>query len=88
MRSSLLPLGFALLADHVYGHSRPLSVPGPKSGSDPIWNDLQSFSIELAFFPDYAGNRSHPNVFTKNLLENFKHATGVYPNVRVGGTTQ
>lgn len=77
-----------MLVDHVYGHSRPLAIPGLKSASESIWNDLQSFSIELAFFPDYAGNRSHPNVFTKNLLENFKDATGVYPNVRVGGTTQ
>ncbi|KAJ5676453.1 uncharacterized protein N7477_002086 [Penicillium maclennaniae] len=51
-------------------------------------NDLQAFSIEFAYFPDYAGNKSYPNEFSKNLLANFKTITGVPPTVRVGGTSQ
>ncbi|KGO60703.1 Glycoside hydrolase, superfamily [Penicillium expansum] len=45
-------------------------------------------SIEFAYFPDYAGNKSQPNQFSKNLLHNLKSLTGVAPKVRVGGTSQ
>jgi hypothetical protein len=47
-----------------------------------------SFSIELAFFPDFAGNKSHPNVFSENLLNNLADLQGVKPVIRVGGNTQ
>lgn len=68
--------------------SQPLAIPLPPRNSEAIPNDLQSFSLEFAFFPDYAGNRSSPNQFSRNLMENFKNLTGVYPKVRVGGTSQ
>jgi hypothetical protein len=51
-------------------------------------NDLQAVSIEFAFFTDYAGNKSQPNEFSRNLLENFEKITGKQPTVRVGGTSQ
>ncbi|GLI73358.1 hypothetical protein PoHVEF18_001575 [Penicillium ochrochloron] len=66
----------------------PIVIPLPAKNSEPIPKDLQSFSLELAFFPDYAGNKSSPNVFSQNLMENFKDITGVYPKIRVGGTSQ
>ena len=65
-----------------------ISIPGPSENSEPVPNDLQAFSIEFAFFPDYAGNKSNPNVFSKTLLKNFEDITGKSPIVRVGGTSQ
>lgn len=65
----------------------PIAIPLPQD-STPVPNDLQSVSIEFAFFTDYAGNKSHPNSFSRNLLENFEKITGVHPKVRVGGTSQ
>ncbi|KAJ5802526.1 uncharacterized protein N7503_004976 [Penicillium pulvis] len=88
MLSSFCTLGLALFVTQSYSHSNPLTIPAPGKHSDPVERDLQSFSIEFAFFPDYAGNRSNPNKFSEHLLENFQRITGVYPRVRVGGTTQ
>ncbi|KAJ5383068.1 hypothetical protein N7517_000979 [Penicillium concentricum] len=66
-----------------------VQVPSsPKNNSPVVPNDLQSMSIEFAYFPDYAGNKSHPNKLSKNLLHNLKSLTGVAPKVRVGGTSQ
>lgn len=84
----LTTLGLALLLERGLCHSHTIPVPMPGKDSSPVPNDLQSFSIEFAFFPDYAGNKSHPNEFSMNLLDNFKAATGVLPKVRVGGTSQ
>ena len=47
-----------------------------------------SYSIEFAFFVDYAGNKSHPNDFSNNLLNNIGEFTGTKPYIRVGGNTQ
>jgi hypothetical protein len=47
-----------------------------------------SFSIEFAFFPDFAGNLGHPNTFSDTLLENIKEFSGTKPYIRVGGNTQ
>ncbi|KAJ5489322.1 L-xylulose reductase [Penicillium diatomitis] len=68
--------------------NRLVAVPSLPEDSEPVSRDLQSFSLEFAFFPDYAGNKSSPNLFSRNLLQNFKNITGVYPKVRVGGTSQ
>ncbi|KAJ5186261.1 hypothetical protein N7449_011025 [Penicillium cf. viridicatum] len=68
----------------------PNTIPVPSSlkNSSPVPNDLQSISIEFSYFPDYAGNNSRPNEFSKNLLRNLKSLTGVAPKVRVGGTSK
>lgn len=47
-----------------------------------------SFSIEFSSFPDFAGNASHPNTFSNNLLNNLGNLTGTKPYIRVGGNTQ
>lgn len=72
------------------GHCQhgPLRIPPIPKNSSQIPNDLQSVSIEFAFFPDYAGNKTQPNHFSKNLLHNLKTITGMAPKVRVGGTSQ
>ncbi|KAJ5995408.1 hypothetical protein N7481_002385 [Penicillium waksmanii] len=88
---SFFPLmGMAVFLGRCHGleNSESIVIPRPNAGAKYVPRDLQSFSIEFAFFPDYAGNKSHPNHFSKNLLENFKDLTGVYPLVRVGGTSQ
>ncbi|KAJ5770386.1 uncharacterized protein N7511_002437 [Penicillium nucicola] len=89
MRSTNLTLlGSALLIGQGFGYSKPKAIPTPQKSTPTVPNDLQAFSIEFTFFPDYAGNKSHPNEFSKNLLANFKRITGVQPSVRVGGTSQ
>ncbi|KAI1490471.1 hypothetical protein F5X96DRAFT_679062 [Biscogniauxia mediterranea] len=47
-----------------------------------------SYSIEFSSFPDFAGNKSHPNEFSNNLLDNIGNLTGTKPYIRVGGNTQ
>lgn len=47
-----------------------------------------SYSIEFSSFPDFAGNLSHPNTFSNNLLDNLAKFTGIKPLIRVGGNTQ
>ncbi|KAH6692587.1 beta-glucuronidase [Plectosphaerella plurivora] len=47
-----------------------------------------SYSIEFAFWPDFAGNSSHPNIFSENLLANLGDLQGVRPYLRIGGNTQ
>lgn len=66
-----------------------ISIPtGPDNSVDPVPNDLQSFSLEFSYLPDFAGNNSHPNEFSKTLLGNLRDITGTPPVIRVGGTTQ
>lgn len=66
-----------------------IAIPArPDESANCVPNDLQSFSFEFSFFPDFAGNHSHPNEFSKTLLGNLKEITGAPPVIRVGGTTQ
>jgi len=63
-------------------------VPSLSSAGEPVLESFVSFSIEPAFFPDFAGNTSAPNVLSRNLLEQIGDLQGSLPNVRVGGNTQ
>ncbi|KAF3057156.1 hypothetical protein GL218_06266 [Daldinia childiae] len=47
-----------------------------------------SYSIEFSSFPDFAGNKSNPNDFSNNLLDNLSAFSGTKPYIRVGGNTQ
>ncbi|MCJ1471762.1 hypothetical protein MMC13_000402 [Lambiella insularis] len=58
------------------------------NASAPIPEAFVSFSIELAFFPDFAGNVSVPNSYSNNLLNSLGNLTGTKPFIRVGGNTQ
>ncbi|CAL5866154.1 uncharacterized protein PFLUO_LOCUS361 [Penicillium psychrofluorescens] len=60
----------------------------PQEAGDSILQPFVSFSIEFAFFPDYAGNKSNPNDFSNNLLDNLASLQGIKPYIRVGGNTQ
>jgi hypothetical protein len=63
-------------------------VPALSAAGEPVLESFVSFSIEAAFFPDYAGNLSSLNKFSRNLLESLKEFQGSSPDVRVGGNTQ
>jgi len=60
----------------------------PKDAAPPVLNSFVSYSLEFAFFPDFAGNLSSPNTFSDNLLANLGAITGSRPIIRVGGNTQ
>lgn len=72
-------------------HSTTLKLAGPPSlpsiASYPLSPALASFSIETAFFVEYVGNSSDPNILTRNLLQNLKDRTGTAAQVRIGGIT-
>ncbi|KAF8071703.1 glycoside hydrolase family 79 protein [Lyophyllum atratum] len=75
---------------HVLGLST-LKLSGPPSlpstASHALNPALGSFSIETAFFEEFVGNTTAPNMLTKNLLENLKARTGTPAEVRIGGIT-
>ncbi|KAF2093121.1 hypothetical protein NA57DRAFT_48911 [Rhizodiscina lignyota] len=69
--------------------SNSLSIPSQApSGAAVVAKDLISLSIEFRHLPKFTGNISHPNYFSRNLLQNLKDATGSFPLVRVGGSSQ
>lgn len=65
-----------------------LAATPPLGASAPIGPAFVSFSVEWASFPDFAGNGSHPNLYSSNLLSNIAAYQGVMPYIRVGGVTQ
>jgi hypothetical protein len=66
-----------------------VTVPGtPAAAGAPVLESFVSFSIEFAFFPDFAGNTTAPNTFSGNLLSNLGEFQGTKPHIRVGGNTQ
>ncbi|KAK8122332.1 Beta-glucuronidase [Apiospora sp. TS-2023a] len=84
-------VGLVLLrAGVVLGQARRLAVSldaaDIKSGT-PL-DGFLSYSIEFASFPDFAGNKSSPNTFSDNLLNNLGYLQGDKPYIRVGGNTQ
>ncbi|TAQ87643.1 hypothetical protein B7494_g4032 [Chlorociboria aeruginascens] len=60
----------------------------PTNASAVIPEAFVSYSIEFAFFPDFAGNSTFPNTFSDNLLNNLGALQGTKPYIRVGGNTQ
>ncbi|OJJ46450.1 hypothetical protein ASPZODRAFT_2129467 [Penicilliopsis zonata CBS 506.65] len=64
----------------------PAQTPSPgKQMHDAIYN---SFSIEFSFMVEYAGNDSHPNTFSQQVIQNLVDISGEPPMFRVGGSTQ
>lgn len=66
-----------------------ISVPSttPKNASDVIDHAYPGFGIAQHAFQDYAGNLSHPNTFSRNLIEAIVNRTGTAMHIRVGGTS-
>ncbi|KIV90003.1 hypothetical protein PV10_07353 [Exophiala mesophila] len=63
-------------------------LTAPSYASQPLLDSFVSFSIEFSSFPDFAGNSTHPNTFSYNLLQNLWDLQGTPPIIRVGGNTQ
>jgi hypothetical protein len=65
-----------------------VKISAPPSASAPVPSSFVSYSIEFAFFPNFAGNKSSPNEFSYNLLQSLGAIQGATPIIRVGGNTQ
>ncbi|KAI1464112.1 glycoside hydrolase family 79 protein [Daldinia caldariorum] len=63
------------------------SIPSSANAIRPL-DGFVSYSIEFSSFPDFAGNKSNPNDFSNNLLDNLKAFSGIKPYIRIGGNTQ
>ncbi|KAG9564011.1 glycoside hydrolase family 79 protein, partial [Aureobasidium melanogenum] len=64
-----------------------VSQSPPSNAGIPL-DSFVSFSFELSSWPDFAGNLTHPNDFSYNLLNNIGQLQGSMPIARVGGNTQ
>ena len=66
-----------------------VNVTGSPAGAGAsVLESFVAYSFEFAFFPEYAGNLSHPNKFSDQLLENIGLIQGTRPYLRIGGNTQ
>lgn len=88
-------LAALLLAMAQYCSASPLpdsqAIILPKHVDDKVrgpWESFLSYSIEFSWFTEFAGNASHPNSFTQNLIDNIGKLQGTRPHIRVGGNTQ
>ncbi|KAJ5662692.1 hypothetical protein N7462_011618, partial [Penicillium macrosclerotiorum] len=59
----------------------------PMGVSKPVAHDFASISLPIHFFADYAGNKSHPNLFSRDIINLLYQTTGAHPHIRVGGTS-
>ncbi|KAF7185183.1 Beta-glucuronidase [Pseudocercospora fuligena] len=59
----------------------------PQAGLLTVDANYHSYSIEFSSMQDFAGNHSHPNKFSHQLLQNLKDKSGALPIIRAGGTT-
>ncbi|EHY59101.1 hypothetical protein HRR83_001629 [Exophiala dermatitidis] len=88
MRTPGITTAFLALLPSIALGAVPVSLSPPPNASEPLLESFVSFSIEFASFPDFAGNSSHPNNFSYNLLTNLGKLQGSNPIIRVGGNTQ
>lgn len=80
-------VGFFAISDCQNSTGIQLSATN-NGASDPIPEAFVSYSIEFAFFPDFAGTPETPNSLSYNLLSSIANLTGSLPVIRVGGNTQ
>ena len=59
----------------------------PDNASARVPATFAGYAFEEGSFPYYAGNASHPNMFSRNLLNAISNKTGAGPIIRVGGTS-
>ncbi|KAI0690173.1 hypothetical protein BC835DRAFT_1417993 [Cytidiella melzeri] len=65
----------------------------PKNASQILDPRLASFSIEFSYLTAFGGNKTHPNLLTKELMQRLVERTGVGPvslnflDIRPGGIT-
>lgn len=59
----------------------------PSTVSDIIDRAYPGFAMAQHAFQEYAGNLSHPNIFSRNLIDTIAERTGTAVHIRVGGTS-
>lgn len=66
-----------------------ISAPAglPRGASDVVSHAFQSWACAVHSWPDYAGNDSDPNIFSKTMMGIIANRTGSPPHFRVGGTS-
>lgn len=72
-------------SNHVIQVSLPLRAT--HNASQPVDHAFASFSLPAHFFADFTGNKSHPNLFSRDIFDLLYNKTGAHPYVRVGGTS-
>lgn len=87
--SSIWLASLGLASAHAINTPLQFAAPPvvPKEASNIVRHDFASFSWPSHFFSDYAGNASHPNQFTKDVLDLLASKSGAQPFIRVGGTS-
>lgn len=86
--SLVLDSGMANIEARAAG-TAALAVPqkAPTSTSDEIDQQFASVSIELNCLNYYFGTPQEPNTFSLMMLEDLAANTGIYPDIRVGGSS-
>ncbi|RYC57352.1 hypothetical protein CHU98_g8864 [Xylaria longipes] len=86
----LLALSSLATAKIVSNASLHLSTMSTNAAKILVGQPLDGFSvISVALIANgIVGNKSHPNKFSNNLLNNIGDLTGTKPHIRVGGNTQ
>ncbi|KAL6872706.1 hypothetical protein J3F83DRAFT_730760 [Trichoderma novae-zelandiae] len=66
-----------------------VAAPGrvPSGASHIVDHAFASFSFPAHWLADFAGNNSHPNLFSRDILDLLYRKTGKHPYIRVGGTS-
>ncbi|UKZ93201.1 uncharacterized protein TrAFT101_008122 [Trichoderma asperellum] len=82
-----LPLLPAVVA--ALGSTIKVAAPGtvPSGASQIVDHAFASFSFPAHWLPDFAGNNTHPNLFSRDILDLLYRKTGKHPYIRVGGTS-
>ncbi|KID89366.1 glycoside hydrolase family 79 protein [Metarhizium guizhouense ARSEF 977] len=78
----------ALLSALTRTAAETYNIPSNPTVSGQPFDSFVSYSIEFSSFPDFAGNHSHPNKYSYNLINNIHAISNNYPVIRVGGNTQ
>lgn len=68
-----------------YTVSAPSSVPTDAAGI--VDHSFHSWACAVHWWPDYAGNNSDPNLFSRSIVKAIAEKVGVMPHIRVGGTS-
>ncbi|KAG6359218.1 hypothetical protein INS49_012739 [Diaporthe citri] len=91
---ALTPLAFGAPASDLQRRQEgsenvQLKVPNSApEGRQIVDASFQSYSIEFSYMLDFAGNASHPNSYSHQMIQNLGDIAGSYPIIRAGGTTQ
>ncbi|KAG9128365.1 hypothetical protein FRC07_000039 [Ceratobasidium sp. 392] len=68
--------------------SLPAIPSGPPAHASQVLDRrLASLSIEFAYLPTFAGNKTHPNRLTGEIMKRIVERTGLGPDIRSGGNT-